>query len=55
MKAKINEIKDDYHVIIFHLIRSAEYLPKNYKGKTWRSGIWLRSNICSGRFQGDIC
>jgi len=34
MKAKINEIKDDYDVIIFHLIRSAEYLPKNYKGKT---------------------
>ena len=34
MKTKINEIKDDYDVIIFHLIRSAEYLPKNYKGKT---------------------
>ena len=34
MKAKISEIKDDYDVIIFHLIRSAEYLPKNYKGKS---------------------
>ena len=34
MKTKINEIKDDYDVIIFHLIRSAEYLPRNYKGKS---------------------
>ena len=32
MKAKINEIKDDYDVIIFHLIRSGEFLPKDYEG-----------------------
>ena len=32
MKAKINEIKEDYDVIIFHLIRSREFLPKNYEG-----------------------
>ena len=32
MKSKINEIKKDYNIIIFHLIRSAEFLPTNYKG-----------------------
>ena len=32
MRAKINEIKKDYDAIIFHLIRSGEFLPKNYEG-----------------------
>jgi len=32
MKDKINSIHKNYDVIIFHLIRSAEYLPKNFKG-----------------------
>ncbi len=30
----INDNKDDYDVIIFHLIRSAQYLPNNFHGKT---------------------
>jgi len=33
MKKKIEEIKDNYDCIIFHLIRGSEYLPTNYKGK----------------------
>ncbi len=33
MKKKIESICDNYDVIIFHLIRSAYYLPKNYSGK----------------------
>ena len=33
MKKKIMEISMNYDVIIFHLIRSAYYLPKNYSGK----------------------
>ena len=32
MKSKINEIKKDYNIIIFHLIRSGEFLPINYEG-----------------------
>ena len=32
MKSKINEIKKNYNIIIFHLIRSTEFLPDNYKG-----------------------
>ena len=32
MRAKINEIKKNYDAIIFHLIRSVEFLPKNYEG-----------------------
>ena len=30
----INENKDNYDYIIFHLIRSAQYLPNEYRGKT---------------------
>ena len=33
MKIKVNEIKENYDTIIFHLIRSSEFMPKNYKGK----------------------
>ena len=33
MKKKIMEISMNYDVIIFHLIRSAYYLPNNYSGK----------------------
>ena len=32
MRAKINEIKNNYDVIIFHLIRTVEFLPRNYDG-----------------------
>ena len=34
MSNYIDENKDNYDVIIFHLIRSAQYLPKEYRGKT---------------------
>ena len=30
----IDENKDSYDIIIFHLVRSAQYLPKEYRGKT---------------------
>ena len=33
MKKKIEEIHENYDCIIFHLIRSGEFLPKNFKGK----------------------
>ena len=33
MKKKIQEISNEYDVIIFHLIRSTYYLPKKYHGK----------------------
>ena len=32
MKEKINAIQKNYDCIIFHLIRSTEFLPDNYKG-----------------------
>lgn len=32
MKEKITEIQNDYDCIIFHLVRSAEFLSKDYKG-----------------------
>ena len=32
MKKKIEEISEDYDVVIFHLIRSTYYLSKNIKG-----------------------
>ena len=33
MKKKIEEIHKNYDCIIFHLIRSGEFLPKDFKGK----------------------
>ena len=30
----VSEKKNEYDVIIFHLIRSAQYLPNNFSGKT---------------------
>ena len=33
MKRKIEEIHENYDCIIFHLIRSGEFLPKNFKGR----------------------
>ena len=32
MKKKIEEVHKNYNCIIFHLIRSSEFLPKNFKG-----------------------
>ena len=34
MSNYIDENKDNYDTIIFHLVRSAQYLPKEYRGKT---------------------
>ena len=33
MKNKIEEISKNYDVIIFHLIRTTYYVPKNYNGR----------------------
>ena len=33
MKKKIEEIHENYDCIIFHLIRSSEFLPKDFRGK----------------------
>ncbi len=33
MKKKINSLSKNYDVIIFHLIRTTYYFPKNFKGK----------------------
>jgi len=33
IKSYVDENKDNYDVIIFHLIRTAQYLPNNYRGK----------------------
>ena len=33
MQTYIDENKNNYDIIIFHLIRSAQYLPNNFKGK----------------------